>query len=217
MYYAVIDEEFCNVAYGARSSKYNLKNEIIQIGVILLDDNYEEVDRFSSYVCPKFGHVDAFIKKLTGIDQYTASQGDYLEDVLERLKGWLPVDTVMVSWSLSDLHQLKKECEMKAINTEWLSDKYDTWQDCQAEFSKKVKGIKNKQYNLEEALCMSDVNINGNCHDGMDDAYNTSQLLRKMRLEPEFKPSRKYLKADEESEGVTFSLASLLNNIVLAG
>ena len=217
MYYAVIDEEFCNVAYGARSSKYNLKNEIIQIGVVLLDENYEEVDRFSSYVCPKFGHVDAFIKKLTGIDQYTASQGDYLEDVLERLKGWLPVDTVMVSWSLSDLHQLKKECEMKAINTEWLSDKYDTWQDCQAEFSKKVKGIKNKQYNLEEALCMSDVNINGNCHDGMDDAYNTSQLLRKMRLEPEFKPSRKYLKADEESEGVTFSLASLLNNIVLAG
>ena len=123
MYYAVIDEEFCNVAYGARSLKYNLKNEIIQIGVVLLDEKFEEVDRFSSYVCPKYGHIDAFIKKLTGIDQYTASQGDFLEDVLDRLKGWLPEDSVMVSWSLSDLHQLKKECEMKAINTEWLSDK----------------------------------------------------------------------------------------------
>ena len=216
MYYAIIDEEFCNVAYGARSSKYYLKNEIIQIGVVLLNEAYEEVDRFSSYVCPKFGHVDAFIRKLTGIDQYTASQGDYLENVLERLKDWMPEDTVMVSWSLSDLHQLRKECEMKEIDTGWLQDKYDTWQDCQAEFSKKVKGIKNKQYNLEEALCMSDVDISGNCHDGMDDAYNTAQLFRKMRLEPEFKASRKYLKADEESEGITFSLGSLLSNIVLA-
>ena len=128
----------------------------------------------------------------------------------------MPDDTVMVSWSLSDLHQLRKECELKGIDTEWLQDKYDTWQDCQAEFSNKVKGIKNKQYNLEEALCMSDVDISGNCYDGMDDAYNTSQLFRKMRLEPEFKASKKYLKADEKGEEITFSLGNLLSKIVLA-
>ena len=44
----------------------------------------------------------------------------------------------------------------------------------------------------------------------------TAQLFRKMRLEPEFEASKKYLKADEESEGITFSLGSLLSKIVLA-
>ena len=169
MFFAVIDEEFCKVAYGARSSKYYLKNEIIQIGVVLLDENYEEVDRFSSYVCPKYGHVDGFIRNLTGIDQYTVSKGEYLEDVMERLRNWLPDGTVMVSWSMSDQHQLKKECEMKNINTEWLQDKFETWHDCQAEFTELVNG--DRIYKLEEALCMSDVGVSGSSHDGMDDAY----------------------------------------------
>lgn len=214
MHYAIIDEEFCNVAYGARTKEYNLKNEIIQIGIVLLDDNYEMIDKFDAYIKPEHGHVDGFIRNLTGINQYTVSKGELLEDVLQKIKEWLPEDSIMVSWSMHDRRQLMMETKAKNIEAEWLQEKYETWTDSQVEFSKKVDS--RKAYRLEEALNLSGVISEGNYHDGLADAYNTALLFKKMRTEETFKTSDKFVKADEVSDGITFSLGNLLNKLVIA-
>lgn len=214
MHYAVIDEEFCRVARGARTREYNFKNEIIQIGIVLLNESYEVVDKFDAYIRPEHGYVDGFIRNLTGINQYQVSKGDILEDVLIKVREWLPEDTVMVSWSMNDRKQLFTEILAKKIDAEWLQGMFDTWTDCQAEFSKKIES--RKEYKLEEALNLSGVISEGNYHDGLADAYNTALLFRKLRTEEEFKLSSNYVRADEETEGITFSLSNLLNGLVIA-
>ena len=211
MHYAVIDEEFCNVVPGARTSDFSLNNELIQIGVVLLDEEFNEVSRFNEYIKPEHGHVDAFIRRLTGITQYTVSKVDVLGVVLERLKQWLPEDAVMVSWSTADLHQLRKEMEQKGIDDSWLEEKYDTWIDCQKIFSRKIDDI--RQYSLEEALNMSDIYTEGDLHDGLSDAINTAKLFKKLNTEKEFKTSERYIKAKEAQESVTFSLGDLLSKL----
>ena len=214
MHYAVIDEEFCNVAYGARTKEYELKNEIIQIGIVLLDDKFEVVDKFTAYIRPQHGHVDGFIKRLTGIDQYSVSRGEVLEDVLDKIHDWLPDDSTMVSWSMHDRKQLMSETLAKNIDTEWFKEKYESWIDCQAEFGQRIES--RKAYRLEEAIYLSDIEAVGNYHDGLADAYNTAMLFRKMRTEEHFSTSNKYTKENEPSVGITFSLANLLEGLVIA-
>lgn len=51
----VIDVEMCRVQ--RRSGRFPLKNEIIQIGAVMLDEAYHTVDEFSTYVRPEFGKV----------------------------------------------------------------------------------------------------------------------------------------------------------------
>lgn len=214
MHYAVIDEEFCNVVPGARRSNYSLRYELIQIGVVLLDEEYNVVDTFNEYIKPEYGHIDGFIRSLTGITQFKVSKCEKLSVVIEHFKEWLPDDAVMVSWSTSDMHQLRKETEAKMIDSSWMESKYDNWYDCQAAFSEIIQA--DKCYNLQEALNMSDVATEGSCHDGFSDAYNTAMLFKKMKTEREFHTSEKYLKAKEPQEKITFSLASLLSQIQIA-
>ena len=61
--YVVIDLEFCKVP-GSKRKAFNVKQEIIQIGAVLLNSEYEIVDQFSSYVKPAYGHIDPFIQNL---------------------------------------------------------------------------------------------------------------------------------------------------------
>ena len=214
MHYAIIDEEFCNVVPGARRTAYPLKYELIQIGAVLLDEDYNIVDTFNEYIKPEYGHIDGFIRNLTGITQFMVSKSETLSVIVEKLKNWIPEDAVMVSWSTSDLHQLKKEIEAKKIENTWIESKYETWLDCQEMFSMKIQA--EKKYNLQEALNMSDVVTKGSIHDGFSDAYNTAMLFKKLRLEDSFKTSEKYIKATQMQEKITFSLGSLLNRIQIA-
>ena len=64
--YVIIDLEMCNVPRSKRSKKYCCRNEIIEIGAALIDENLKIVDTFQTYVSPEFGVLDDFINNLTG-------------------------------------------------------------------------------------------------------------------------------------------------------
>lgn len=206
MHYVVIDEEFCKVAKGARTSEFSCGHEIIQIGAVLLDDAFNVTSSFDEYVNPEYGYVDAFISRLTGINQYMVSKADRLEAVLDRFLNWIPEDSVMVSWSMSDRMQLQKETVAKKIWRERLSMLFDGWIDSQAIFTEKANV--SRKYNLQEALNISGVAMDGNEHNGLDDARNTAALFG-MMMQPEFVTCSSYIKADSEQEELSFSLGSL--------
>lgn len=65
--FVVMDMEMCNVPKENRTSEYWWKNEMIQIGAVLMDDTYTIVDEFKTFVHPEHGAIDAFIENLTGI------------------------------------------------------------------------------------------------------------------------------------------------------
>ena len=65
--YVVYDLEMCRVPKGEKREEFGSRQELIQIGAVLLDEKFEVVDLFMTYVEPKFGEVDDFIEKITGI------------------------------------------------------------------------------------------------------------------------------------------------------
>lgn len=48
--YVVVDLEMCKVPYLNRKKEFHGANETIQIGAVLLNENYEVVDEFNTYV-----------------------------------------------------------------------------------------------------------------------------------------------------------------------
>lgn len=65
--YAVVDLEMCNVPPIKRTEQFNYSSELIQIGAVLLDENYNKIDEFVSLVAPEFGFITPYIEKLTRI------------------------------------------------------------------------------------------------------------------------------------------------------
>ena len=81
--YVVIDFEMCPVAPEKRRY-FRCRNEIIQIGAALLNEDLEIVDTFSCYVRPRFGKLDAFIQGLTGIRWADLKDAPCLKDALRQ-------------------------------------------------------------------------------------------------------------------------------------
>lgn len=179
--HVIVDLEMCNVTKIQKNKEYRYGSEIIQIGAVLLDENNEIIDEFSSFVSPKYGRLDGRITKLTGITEYNLKDAPDLKDALTAFMNWLPEDVIAVSWSHTDDLQIKHEIKAKGIEVEGLSDLLSTWEDCQMTFSKKLG--KHEQISLSNALVMADIYYEDGAHDGLVDAKNTALLYAKMQRE----------------------------------
>ena len=183
--YVVVDLEMCRVPRGLKREKFRRACELIEIGAVLLDDTYEIVDRFKTYVSPEYGEVDNFIQKLTGITRADTYGAPSTQEALESFVKWLPEDAILVSWSDSDEKQIRKEVELKNLDIPGLENYLDNWEDCQKIFGEKMNSPKN--YKLSEALIIADIDYDENIHDGLVDAENTAMLFAKMKREPKLK------------------------------
>ena len=181
--YVIVDFEMCKVPKGIKRETYNWRNELIQIGAVLVDESLNISDEFMSLVYPEFGVIDNYIEKLTGISRKAVIGAPKFKEALEMFVNWLPRDAVLVSWSNNDEIQIRKELEAKCVLFEGLDDYLDKWIDCQKTFSEKMNTQKN--YKLSEALIIADIAYDDGEHDALVDAKNTAQLFVKMEREPE--------------------------------
>lgn len=185
--YVVLDLEMCKVPKNMRTKEYTRPSETIQIGAVLVDENFKIVDRFMTFVKPKVGYVDSYIKNLTGITPFDVKDAPYMKEALEQFVDWIPEDAIAVAWSGSDESQIRYELTAKNIHIDGLESILDNMLDCQALFAETLKT--KKKYNLTEALIISDIDFDENVHNGLIDAENTALLLIKIKTEPEFKLS----------------------------
>ena len=204
--YAVVDFEMCSVPK-YKKAECKLKCEIIQIGVILLDEAFNCIGEFQSYVCPEYGVIDDYIYKLTGISNKMVKNAPKLLDVLTDLKAWLPPDTLMVAWSKHDEKQLRHELEAKAFEGAAMELLEYTWLDCQEMFADKLET--KKVYNLTEALRIANIYYCDGAHDALVDARNTALLFRKIKTENRLKLNTYYF-SDLQPFSASFSLGALL-------
>ena len=216
MKFVVIDLEMCKVPNSGINRDYKWDMEIIQIGAVLVDEKYEIIDKFNSYVKPQEGNISGFIKELTGISRYNVKNAPSFAEVIESFKGWLSAESEIrfVSWSMSDRKQLIKEATYKHVDLGIVEDWFEDWIDAQAMFGEKMDT--DKCYKLEDALFVSDVDPEGNMHDGLDDAYNTAKLFIKLETEPDFKLNDMYLEAKEgDVEHLSFAMGDLFAGVQL--
>ena len=195
--YVVIDLEMCNTYKSVMNSKMHYKQELIQIGAVTLDENYEVIDSFVTYVSPEFGMVDGYINRLTGISKEDTKNAPSAKDALESFASWLPEDAKIVAWSKNDEKQIRNELHRKNFDVPELRETFGTWTDCQQMFGNKLNT--NKKYKLSEALSIADICYDEGAHDALVDARSTARLFAKIQLEEEIELSPYFISADETS------------------
>jgi len=205
--YVIIDLEMCKVP-PEKHEETPLRNELIQIGAVLLDENLEIYDTFETFVCPEFGVIDDFIEQLTGITNEDTKDAPYIDEAIDIFLDWVPEDAVIVSWSDTDRYQIMHELDAKEIYFDELEYYFDTWMDCQKTFSEKMNS--NKVYKLSEALIIADIYPEDGEHDALVDARNTAILFTKMMREDKLQLSSYYITEDQNKQTTYSPFADLL-------
>ncbi len=181
MYHIFVDLEFNNVDRQYR--KQIGKQEVIEFGAVVLDDNMQEVGHFKSYVKPQYSSsIVGIIRDLTGITYKRVAGADCFAAVLARVCSWCNGfgEYTVYEWSNSDLAQLLRESKRKGIelNDVELAVLKD-WQDAQDIYGKQVET--NTQIALETAVWTLGEEIEGQLHDALWDARNTAKVFALMQ------------------------------------
>lgn len=212
--YVVLDLEMCVVPRSSRK-QFHRGREIIQIGAVLLDENYKTLDEFMTFVKPQYGGIDSFIKKLTGINQLDVKEAPCFENAIVDFLDWIPdEDVTMVSWSETDKLQIHHEKQFYEIESEKLEMLLENWVDCQKLYGDRLEY--DNPRSLQEALIVADLDIEGREHDGLCDAINTAALFAKLSSEEQLVLNIDYMKAfSGKREELTYSLGDLIAGLAV--
>lgn len=215
--YVVLDLEMCKVPKEARGKHYNRANETIQIGAVLLNEKYQVIDNFNTYVKPEYGRLDSFIRSFTGISWENLKNAPLFTEAMNSFIQWIPEgDVDLVSWSDNDKFQLAGEMKYKGLIDERMENLFTHWIDSQVLYAEKIQN--ERCYSLEEALIICDISTVGQAHDGYFDAYNTAMLFKKLMTETELVLNNIFIDAKSgESKHLTCSLGDLFAGIDLVG
>lgn len=178
-YHIVLDLEMNPVSKEHKNAYENLRQEIIEIGAVKLDEHLEIVDTFDCFVKPEFNYqITPYINKLTGIKSSSAMNAESFATALKDFEAWIEngADTRIYSWSDNDLIQLKTECEFKAVA---FPKNMKRWLDFQKVFPRLMNlSNKGKHLALSEAIKYFDIEIDSKkVHSALYDAEITSKLL----------------------------------------
>ena len=82
--------------------KKDLRNEVIEIGAVRMDDTFHPLDRFRIFVRPQYnGVIERKIYKLTGISNGAVSDAVSLPEALDALEAWCGSDGCEI-WKFLD-------------------------------------------------------------------------------------------------------------------
>ena len=211
----VIDVEMCKVQMKAYNYPY--KNEIIQIGAVKMDEKYEILDSFSTYVKPRYGKIDHFIDRMTGISERNLKGAPDIEDALLKMLQWIGDDeAIFYSWSTTDYNQIRNEIRFKCRDdVNWgLLLNQENWIDYQERLGARLESPRSLK--LSDALELVEIDTKGRAHDGLDDAYNTACMIAKLEQNKDYKTLVERLRANEENQKpLTTSLGQLLQGLSL--
>ena len=202
MNFLALDLEFAEIPRERRIFK-RLAQEIIQIGWVLMDENFNTISTYSSFVHPSYGGIlNRYVSNLTNIKSSDLKNAPSAKQVIEHLSSLIDEDTYLVTWSENDCKQLERQLDLEYYTTGrelevsncFIDSLYD-YIDVQEIFSEIMNT--RRKYRLSEALWISNV---ADCcdtyHDAFADAFNTAKLFAKTQLEEEFTLSPYYIPTD---------------------
>lgn len=164
------------------SSKYGairkvLRNEVIEIGAVKLDQDYKVVDRFECLVKPQYNaEITAFITNLTGINNGAVKRAYLFANAMEELTSWIgEKKTRIYSWSDTDLRQLREECKYKDVQ---FPINMSRWIDFQMVYPRLMGLSSNNKMSLKDAADWHGVFIDTRkAHRALYDSEVTSELV----------------------------------------
>lgn len=180
MKHIVIDFEMQHGEMQLLQSAPNVyQTEIIEIGAVMLNDKFEFVSEFKSYVHPSYGKLSDNIAILTGIKDSDIRDAPLISEAVSSLFAWIgDGEFTVYAWSTADYTQLSRELAGKELMHIILQDLHAHWVDFQAQYARLAGYGRNDRPSLVRALRdIGEVYI-GRSHDALTDAQNTATLLK---------------------------------------
>lgn len=174
MQYIILDLE------ATCSKDKEMENEIIEIGAVKLNSELEEVSRFSEFISPiKTDKLTDFCKELTTIKQSDVDQANRFAIVLMEFLAWVADDgdTIYGSWGFYDKKQFEKDCKLHGLSTSWLKGNHISIKH--QHYDNVLNRVGYKALDMDKALKVSEIPLEGTHHRGIDDAVNTSKIFIK--------------------------------------
>ena len=197
--FVCIDLEMSELSKKQRYLCKGLRNEVIQIGAVMLDENYNTISQFSSFVKPRFSNITPAIENLTGINQSMIENADDFITVLDKYNYWLGDNEITTyCWSSTDYKQLWNELLIKAKHRTDLQDNLKTFVDLQKTFTNLI--CAKNTISLQSAIELSHSKFIGTVHTALSDAFNTARILHKICKNKLLKPHFDFLYYTEKPE-----------------
>ena len=161
------------------------KMEIIEIGAVILDEQYLVMGEFKTLVKPQFNDtISKRYETLTGISTQMVADAPTFVTAYEMFVNWCEAygkEYEVYAWSDSDYHQLAAELKLKGYYKKDMVRPLEKWYDFQLEYTQKL-GLE-RALSLENALYYAGVDFAGRMHDALCDAKNTAELFAIVRNE----------------------------------
>lgn len=153
--------------------------EIIQIGAVKLDDNFEVIDTFNRLIKPSlYKEIHPFICELTSITTDMVEDKELFPKVFKDFMKFIGNDDFLMGvWGIDDIKQLLRNINFHGLNVHNNLKKYI---DIQALASKKFNTPKGNRLGLKTAVEFWNIPMENDFHDALNDAVYTAQIFRKV-------------------------------------
>lgn len=212
-----IDFEMNPVHKSYKEIRQISRHEIVEVGAVKLDDDLNVIDRFSTYVKPSWNSIESFITRLTGITDDAVKDAPDFETAIWDLHHWIDARDEKVKlyqWSDNDRIQFLNQCQLYDINLDQMGVVFHHWTDFQRMYYRRL-GIR-RVVNLETAVGIVRMGLNGNMHRALDDAENAAKLMRIFNDKSEFESRTKSVREAFQPQKATFTIGSLFSEKLMA-
>lgn len=187
MNYVILDLEWDSTFFVKQK---RFINQILQIGAVKLDQNFQIIDTFEITVKSAISkRVTGRFARLTGITSDVMRTGVPFAQAVEKYNAWVGDDAVTMTWSNSDLYTILENEENLLDGVKFKIEKYmDLQKFIQNEM--KLKGYEDKnQVSLALAAEFLDVKTDDiDFHTAKDDSLVAAYLLKKCYNAERFVP-----------------------------
>lgn len=181
MNYIVMDLEW-NQSYNGHLGEHpRIPFEIIEIGAVKVDKNYNIIDEYSSLIKPRiYRKLHPKIKTILSYDETDLEQGRGFKEVCTEFLEWCGDDYIFCTWGSMDLTELQTNMDFYYMPKLTWPVKYLNLQQIYANMADSSNNGSTVS-KLEKAV--SDLNIpeSGPFHTALNDARYTALVMKEMK------------------------------------
>lgn len=211
-----VDFEMNEILPKFKEARCVCKNEIIEVGAVILDESLIEISSFRQYVKPEYNEITEKYSCLTSITNELVDNAPHFEDAILEFLLWCEdqckgKEFQIYAWSDSDIKQLKSEMQLKKVETEVFSSITENWLDFQREYCD-LLGIE-RLISLECAVGSIGEKFVGKMHDALWDARNTASIYALSKNVDVFnRLMNPIIEALRPSKPMTYCIGEILKN-----
>lgn len=157
----------------------NLIFEIIQIGALKINSNFEVIDTFNKLVKPTvYSTMHPYVEKLTNITIDKVAFSDKFPCVFNEFSTFIGKENyTFVVWGTEDLRELLRNLKFHNLNYSSLKLNYI---DIQQYASKHFKCPKGSKLGLKKAIELLELDSDLAFHDAFHDAFYTYEIFKSL-------------------------------------